>query len=285
MDVLASLTDEFLEGHFAPETLARARAYLDRFDGPPQLQQLSAGSVTATAFVQGSAPVPYHVQLHCEVGRPSGRSRARTSGWIFSLCTCPVRNMCKHGAAVALAIRLGHSPSARLPDWERRLGSLVDDLARAADQEVEQVPIALHFTLEERLVPAYRPGGGAVLGLRPMRPGTKQAWVKTGADWSDVPGLVAARRLLPDQADALGALHGALQRHRGYQVAGAAPALASFGPHLPRMLRAAVAAGIDLVPVRPLTEVTLRDKTVDLVAELTREDGTARLTLGVEVDG
>ena len=284
MDVLASLTDEFLEEHFAPETLERARDYLDRIDGAPHLQQLSAGSVTATAFVYGSAPTAYHVQLHCEVGRPSGRSRARTSGWIFSLCTCPVRNMCKHGAAVAMSMREGHVSAERVPEWERQLGSLVDNLARTADREVEQFPLALQFTLENRRVYSYR-DDGPLLCVRPLRPGAKQAWIKGGADWSDIPGAVLARSLLPEQADAIGAMHGALQRHRGYQVAGIAPTLAQFGPHLPRMLRAAEAAGVVFVPVPPLTAVTIREKPVGMTAEITSDGDVARMTLGLDVDG
>lgn len=284
MDVLASLTDDFLEEHFAPETLERAQGYLQRIDGPPHIQQLSAGSVTATAFVYGSAPTAYHVQLHCEVGRPSGRSRARTSGWIFSLCTCPVRNMCKHGAAVALSMREGHVSADRVPDWERQLGSLVEDLSRTADRDVEQFPLALQFTLENRRVYSYR-DGGPLLGIRPLRPGAKQAWIKGGADWSDIPGAVLARTLLPEQADAIGALHGALQRHRGYHVAGSVPTLAQFGPHLPRMLRAAEAAGVEFVPATPLTAVTVREKPVGMIAEITSDGTVARLTLGVDVDG
>ncbi|MEZ0581136.1 SNF2-related protein [Nocardioides sp. MH1] len=284
MDVLASLTDDFLEEHFAPETIERARGYLERIDGPPTLQQLSAGSVTATAYVQGSAPMPYHVQLHCEVGRPSGRSRARTSGWVFSLCTCPVRNMCKHGAAVALAIRTGHQEGPRVPEWERQLGSLVDDLGRTADRETEQVPVALQFSLDERRIRSYRDDGPSI-GIRPLRPGAKQAWIRSGADWSQVPGLVQARSLLPDQADAIGALQSALVRHQGYHATGTVPSLAQFGPHLLRLLRAAEAAGVEFVAVAPLRSVVVREKPVGLLAEVTNDGEVARLTLGVDVDG
>lgn len=284
VDVLASLTDEFLEEHFAPETLERAYGYLDRIDGAPHLQQLSAGSVTATAYVYGTAPTAYHVQLHCEIGRPSGRSRARTTGWIFSLCTCPVRNMCKHGAAVALSMREGHAPAEPVPEWERRLGSLVEDLSRTADRDVEQFPLALQFTLEDRRIYSYR-DDGPLLCVRPLRPGAKQAWIKSGADWSDIPGAVLSRTLLPEQADAIGAMHGALQRHRGYQTGGTVPTLAQFGPHLPRLLRAAEAAGIAFVPVPPLTAVTVREKPVGMTADITSDGTVARMTLGIDVDG
>ena len=80
-------------------------------------------------------------------------------------------------------------------------------------------------------------------------------------------------------------MHGALQRHRGYQVAGIAPTLAQFGPHLPRMLRAAEAAGVVFVPVPPLTAVTIREKPVGMTAEITSDGDVARMTLGVDVDG
>ncbi|KAA1420833.1 DEAD/DEAH box helicase [Nocardioides humilatus] len=284
MDVLASLTDDFLEEHFAPETLERAQVYVERIDGPPTLQQLSAGSVTATAYVYGSMPTAYHVQLHCEIGRPSGRSQARTAGWIFSLCTCPVRNMCKHGAAVALAIREGHVGVERVPEWERQLASLADDLNRTAADDVAQFPIALQFTLDERRIYSYR-DEGPMVGIRPLRPGSKQAWIRSGADWSDVPGLTNTRSLRAEQGEAVGALHTALQRHRGYHAAGVVPSLVQFGPHLPRLLRAAETAGIDFVPVPPLTAVTIREKPVGLVAEVTSDGEVARFTLGVEVDG
>ena len=245
---------------------------------------MSTASVSATAYVLGSSPTAYHVQLHCEIGRPSGRGRAHMSGWIFSLCTCPVRNMCKHGAAVALSIREGHTTGERVPEWERRLGTLVEDLSRTADREVERFPLALQFTLDQRRVHSYRDDGPR-LGIRPLRPGAKQAWIKSGADWSDIPGAVLARSLLPEQADAIGALHTELTRHRGYHVAGTIPALAQFGPHLPRLLRAAEAAGIELVPVPPLTEVTILEKPVGLAAEITSDGDLARLTLGVDLDG
>jgi hypothetical protein len=95
-----------------------------------------------------------------------------------------------------------------------------------------------------------------------LRPGAKQAWIKSGADWSDVPGAVLARSLLPEQADAIGALHTELTRHRGYHAPGTVPTLAQFGPHLPRLLRAAEAAGIELLPVPPLTEVSVLEKPI-----------------------
>src|SRR5436190_13584515 len=97
--------------------------------------------------------------------------------------------MCKHGAAVALSMREGHVSGERVAEWERQLGSLVEDLSRTADRDIEQFPLALQFTLEERRAYSYR-DDGPLPGIRPLRPGAKQAWIRTGADWSDIPGAV-----------------------------------------------------------------------------------------------
>lgn len=281
MNVLAELTDEFLEEHFAPETLERARAYVDRLEGPPRISQLSPGAVTATADVRGSRPSAYHVQFHAEVaGDPGGR---RSSGWVFSLCSCPVGTLCKHGAAVAFTVRQGFVGVGRSAPWERRLGTLVDELATQADPRVEPRPVALQLSRDQGH--GYRHRHGPQIGLRPLRRGTKQRWVKTGADWSDVPGAVLSRTVVREQAEALAALHAALQAHRGYYHTGAAPSLEQFGSQLHRLLSEAVAAGVELVAAPPLTSVRLREAPLALAADLTTPRTDARFELGIDVDG
>ncbi len=283
MNILSALTDEFLEEYFAPETLERADGYRDRLDGPPQLNQLSPGAVTATAYVIGTRPTPYHVQLHAEVGRPTGPSRTAPKGWLFTLCTCPVRTMCKHGAAVALSIRTGHTDSAPGSDWEHRLAALVDDVAKTAEPAVDQTPLALQLTLDHASGRFYRTG--PTIGLRPLRRGARDNWIKTGGDWSDVPSGITLRAYPPEQADAVGALHAALQANRGYYSTGLPPTLGSFGPRVVDLLRGAVAAGVELVAVPPLRSVALHDEPVALAADLTTVDGSTRLTLGLDVGG
>ncbi|HWJ81358.1 MAG TPA: DEAD/DEAH box helicase [Nocardioides sp.] len=281
MTILSALTDEFLEEHFAPETLERGETYRDRLDGPPEISQLTPGAVTATAYVVGTRPTPYHVQLHAEVGKPTGLSRTAPKGWLFTLCTCPVRTMCKHGAAVALSIRAGHVDTAAGHDWERRLGALVDDLARDAGP-AETDTLALQVALDD--APGRYRGAPAVR-VRPLRRGARGSWIKTGAEWSDVNAAIIARRYEPAQADAIGALHSALQAHRGYFATGLAPTLDQFGGRAVDLLHAAEAAGIPLVPQEPLREVVLHRDPVGLGADLTATEGGTRLTLGVEVDG
>jgi superfamily II DNA or RNA helicase len=279
MNPLAALTDDFLAAHFDPQSLARARDYAGTAVEELEISQLTAGSVTATAEVFGTRAVPYRVQLHAEIAPNSGR------GWVFSVCSCPVRSMCKHGAAVALTMRADFLRTGALPPWERRLEALVDELTRTASPLIEPHPMALQFTLEDRRRFYYDDGQGPVLGLRPLRPGAKQKWIRTGADWPSIPGAILARELFPAQAAALGALHSALQANRGYQVAGAAPTLDQFGPHLPRLLRAAVDAGIELLPARPLTSVSVSAEPVEVVADVTTAGDEARFALGVDVGG
>ncbi len=283
MDVLAALTDEFLEEYFSPETLERADGYRDHLDGPPEISQLSAGAVTATAYVTGSRPTPYHVQLHAEVGKPTGASRTAPKGWLFTLCTCPVRTMCKHGAAVAMTIRAGHAGSSRNTDWERQLGALVDDLARQSATFSEPVPLALQVSLDEGRGRYYQ--SGPSVGVRPLRRGSREAWIRSGADWSDINSGLLARTFEPAQANAIGALCSALQANRGYHSAGAPPSLGQFGPRAVELLRDAQVAGIEIVTTAPLRSLVLRDEPVALGADLTAADGGIRLTIGVDVDG
>ena len=100
MDVLAELTDDFLARHFDAGTLERARDIVAAGGvRRPEIGMRSAASVTATAEVLGSRETPYQVQLHVEA------PNASYAGWVFTVCTCPVRSVCKHGAALALTLR------------------------------------------------------------------------------------------------------------------------------------------------------------------------------------
>ena len=93
MNVLSGLTDSYLAEHFAPEVLQRAREYVDLVRDT-ELNSLSRGSVTATATVQGTRHEPYQVQLHAELGVDDN------PGWLFTVCTCPVRSAITAAARV-----------------------------------------------------------------------------------------------------------------------------------------------------------------------------------------
>ncbi|TYL45966.1 DEAD/DEAH box helicase [Nocardioides sp. BGMRC 2183] len=275
MNILAGLTDEFLSEHFAPETLERAAGYVASV-ADVELSSLSQGSVTATATVPGTRPEPYQVQMHAEVGAPGG------SGWLFTVCTCPVRSLCKHGAALALHLRRGFvGARAEAGGWQQSLGRLAEELRSAADAQ-RQVPLALEFSLDRRRS-SHRAGGRAIR-LRPLRPGNRQPWVRGGAEWSDLAHTTAAGAHPAAQAAAMGALQAMLQVHRVGSYGTQQPALEEFGPAVIRLLRDAYDAGVAFLAVPPLREVDLRRDPVDLVLEVTAASrGTAHeMLVGID---
>ncbi|WGY00086.1 DEAD/DEAH box helicase [Nocardioides sp. QY071] len=264
MDVLAELTDDFLARHFDAGTLERARSIVAAGGvRRPEIGMRSAASVTATAEVLGSREAPYQVQLHVEA------PNASYAGWVFTVCTCPVRSVCKHGAALALSLRQTFTQPAGEAAWRRSVERLVGELARQQPSVREEVPLALEVTLD-RGRGSYR-AAGPTLRVRPLRQGKSKPWIKSGAEWNDVAG--SPRGFVQRQADALAALHTQWAGHRGYYSAGVSPALDEFGDQVVRALRNARDAGVTLLAARPLVSVEVADEPAEVVAELGDVDG------------
>ncbi|MFC7503603.1 SWIM zinc finger domain-containing protein, partial [Nocardioides sp. GCM10030258] len=274
MNVLAQLSDAFLARHFDAGTLQRAREVVAAgFVRRPEIGLLSAGSVTATAEVQGSRVVPYQVQLHAEA--PSDTY----AGWLFTVCTCPVQAPCKHGAALALTLRQTFTQPAGEAAWRRSLERLVSELDRQQPRPHDEVPLALEISLEEPR--SHYRSVGPTLRVRPMRQGKNKPWIKTGADWSDV-GLGGVAQGFPkEQADAISALHALWAGHRAYYYAGVAPSLDEFGENVVRALRNARDAGVTLIAAHPLRDVVIADEPAEVVAELTDVQGGTSLRAAV----
>ncbi|GAB2986012.1 DEAD/DEAH box helicase [Nocardioides montaniterrae] len=279
MNVLASLTDAYLAEHFDPATIGRALSYVGAVRDI-ELSTLSAGSVTATALVAGTRDVPYEVQLHAEV---AGGARGR--GWLFTVCTCPVGSLCKHGAALAFALRRGFVESADVrakPQWRTSLGRLSEELRRELPSERDPLTMALEFAYEPARQRSWNGAGARVL-VRPLRPGAKQRWIKTGADWSDVPLLASRRQLVPSQAAALVALQTSLQVNHAYFAGGAASDVRDFGPQAVRLLRDAVDAGVEVVCRAPLREIVLAEEPARLTVDVAAGQGTTtELRVGID---
>lgn len=275
MDVLAELTDDFLARHFDAGTLERARAIVAAGGvRRPEIGMRSAASVTATAEVLGSRDTPYQVQLHVEA------PNASYAGWVFTVCTCPVRSVCKHGAALALTLRQTFTQPAGEAAWRRSVERLVGELERQQPSMREEVPLALEVTLD-RGRGSYR-SAGPTLRVRPLRQGRSKPWIKSGAEWSDVGG--SPRGFVQRQADALAALHTQWAGHRGFSSPGVSPALDEFGDQVVRALRNARDAGVTLLAARPLVSVEVADEPAEVVAELGDVEGgttmRAVVTLG-----
>ncbi len=261
MDIRDVLTDDYLVRFYAPGTLVRARGCLDRVEKLEVVHETSS-SLTLAATVHGTAPVPYEVQFHAEVND--------ASDWVFNACTCPVARMCKHGAAVALLMR-GASAPAPAPQWRGRLARLSAELTNRAEATLAGASLGL----EVSRAPGNRwsRGTSGDFAMRPMRPGARGGWVRSGADWTDLSGPVALSRFVPAQADALRALHRGLLGRHTYLVSGAAPMLDDFGDQLVPALRASVAAGVTVLSGLGVTSVALSSEPARIVADLTRRGG------------
>ncbi|MCP3422104.1 DEAD/DEAH box helicase [Nocardioides pinisoli] len=273
MDIRHALTDAYLAGYFDAGTLVRARHYLDAVDELEVVHETDS-SLTATATVLGTAPVPYEVQFHAEVDA--------ASDWVFSACTCPVARMCKHGAAVALTLR-SPEPAATGSAWRHQLGRLTGDLeARARSTLTGQ---RLGLEISRRPASRWSRGTAGELSMRPVRPGARRGWARSGAEWSDLAGPVATSRFVPAQVDALRALHRGLVARHAYLVAGAASALEDYGERLVPALREAVSQGVTLVPGAGLASVVVSPEPAGVVADLVEGDDELRLDVSVRLQG
>ncbi|MBA4024505.1 MAG: helicase SNF2 [Gordonia sp.] len=110
-------------------------------------------------------------------------------------CTCPVGYFCKHSVALLLdfARDAPESPRSTLtlvppvPDWEQKLRPL---LTRTPPRN-EPLGLQMFVTTPD----PRRRSGGPQFALRPLRPGTRTAWIRSGIDW---PTLMQAS---PDHFD------------------------------------------------------------------------------------
>ncbi|MDV7134560.1 DEAD/DEAH box helicase [Williamsia muralis] len=113
-------------------------------------------------------------------------------------CTCPVGYFCKHAVALLLtfadeAATSATPPIQRSPQWERTLQVLYSENHPKPPEK-----LALQAFLSAPSLFASR-ARRAQLALRPMRPGTRSAWIKSGVDWPAIvdlkPGTFAAQQL------------------------------------------------------------------------------------------
>ncbi|MEO9325518.1 DEAD/DEAH box helicase [Nocardioides sp. C4-1] len=276
MNVLHRLTPSEVARHFGRSTLERARPYAegDAVDGL-EISELTDEVVTATADVWGTEQRPYAV-------------RVRASAYhgvlsVASTCSCPVHHQCKHGAAVA--VRLGAmflAPVERT--WHDRLGELVDDLAALAPPETDPVPIALQLSYDEGRAQRLYYQAGPLLRLRPMRPGKKNNWIKSGISWSSVPLAQQREQFEPAQLEVVRALHTALERHGGYWYAGREPTVGDFGPDVVPLLLEAQASGMPLL-TQHFSALHLAGKPVTLAADVSRSDDGTEVVVGLDHEG
>jgi superfamily II DNA or RNA helicase len=281
------VTDAALTAAVGPEVLERARPYVSRsvLD-----VRLADDGRRLTGLVQGGGPTPYRTTV---VRTDGGRV-----GWAGA-CTCPVGDDCKHAVAVLLSLRPtiqtvpGGAGRGRSADrsWEEELEELV---AAAGDRgPAATVPVGLQFEVVEP-----EPGRGRasiaspgvrqrLVKLRPVVPGKRGQWVRTGISWRQLQYDSSRAGWDPAHLAALRALHATHQaaRNQYYSYAAVDVYLHEFGPGLWRLLAEAVADGVPLMTAdRPPRPVVLAGSPADVAVDLRQGGERTELHAVLRVD-
>ncbi|MGY1615936.1 SNF2-related protein [Geodermatophilus sp. SYSU D00691] len=275
------VTDPALAEAVGDDVLDRARPYVAR---SVLGVRVADDARRVSALVQGSGPAPYRTTVVLADG-------SRT-GWVGA-CTCPVGDDCKHAVAVLLTLRgrLPGRPVRRSRTWEDELA----DLVTAADAPGQAaVPLGLQFDLV-----AHEPGRGRasvgapgarqrLVQLRPVTPGKRGQWVRTGVSWRQLQYDSVRAGWDPAHLAALRALHATHQaaRNQYYSYAPVDVYLHEFGPGLWRLLAEAVADGVALLTAdRPARPVVLAAEPATIAVDV--RDGGDRTDLAavLRVDG
>ena len=247
------LTDGHLLATFGAATMVRGRQYaaMNRVTNT----RVEEGSVRAT--VRGNAMRTYETAVWPDPRRT-----------VDSSCSCPVGQRCKHAVALLVTLRSRGAES----DWRR-------SLARFTSTAVDgSVPLALAV---EQTVEGYT--------LRPMRPGNREAWIRSGATWDDV--RLSTAVFNPDHRTPLVAL---LDSRRGdaygYAIGAGHFQLDRMKAEGWRHLTEAVRAGVQLVSGndlsgRPLPPAELAAEPIVASILVEDADGGARVAPVLEHEG
>ncbi len=299
VDLSLVLEDDDLRRRYGQATLARARGYVEggmvvqvshRLDGD--------GDLDIRGTVAGTSSAPYSLVI--------GVGSSGQDLWIYSHCSCPVGEGCKHAVALLLVVRaeqeqqntaLGVAGGRR---WERRLASVLDELDERAAARTATVasPLALQVELNRRLSEsrfrawAEKEGAGAARGslrIRPLAKGARDNWVKSGVSWQDLPYLTRrSTKHDPAHVAVLNELLAAYRAasHATYYGAESHLSLSAFGPALWPLLRRVAEAGVVLVPGAGIADVEVRDEPVALSVDVNAADGRdAHVRVGVAHQG
>lgn len=281
------VTDAALTEAVGKHVLDRARPYASR-----SVLDVRVGDDARrlTGLVQGGEPEPYRTTV---VRTEGGRV-----GWAAA-CTCPVGDDCKHAVAVLLHLRPdiqraagGPRPGQSAPrSWEEELAELVTSAGRPA---LASVPIGLQFELVEP-----EPGRGRasvaapgtrqrLIRLRPVVPGKRGQWVRSGVSWRQLQYDSTQAGWDAGHLAAMRALHATHQaaRNQYWSYAPADVYLHEFGPGLWRLLAEAVADGVPLVTAdRVARPVLLAQQPADVAVDLRSGGGPAELSAVLQLDG
>ncbi|MBD3782521.1 MAG: DEAD/DEAH box helicase [Micrococcales bacterium] len=288
---LSELTNRELGDVCGTVTVARGLAYAR--EGRVVDVEVSADGAHATGWVGGSRGETYTTEVALRPHEAVGTRSVRR--W-HSECSCPVAGDCKHAVAVAARVReLDPTPARQeeppRPAWERALGGVLTE-----DGPRDVTPVGL--LIEEARAGSGRARvtddtGRAQLRLRPVVPGVRDAWIRTGVSWESFAGGYYGYGRVTYSDDHVDALTAIADAHRrsvrafGYGRMPDAILLDHLGPGWVSLLRSADRAGVRLLTdLTGSGEVAFATDPAELVVDIERTDDGAslhpRLDLPVE---
>ncbi|WP_264702325.1 DEAD/DEAH box helicase [Micropruina sonneratiae] len=246
------MSERALAELFGATTLARGQEYAKQGRVGHITVAQGGASTIVQAEVRGSAFRSYHTVV----------TRTAGTGTLVATCTCPVRSRCKHSAALLWHMRTV-SVRAATPSWQRALSEIAES-ARPAERGE---PLALQVTR-----------GGPGVALRPMVWGRSERWVRAGITWDNVQQPWMHQFLEEHRTALAGLARTRNERSSGYYSRRQDELwLGELGPGAWDWLRAAVAAGVELVPGRDTGAVRIADQPAVLASRLSRTEGGVRL--------
>ena len=292
VDLWLLLEDEDLRLRYGSPTLERGWDYVRRGKVLRVTHDTdSDGDLDIRGTVGGSTNAPYSVYV--SVGLSGD------GVWVYSRCSCPVAEGCKHAVALLLTVRekqerdnasLGTPGSKR---WERQLSSVLDeldDVAGAAGAPPKPLALQVDLNRSSSRTTGYQarvahstPQRGS-LRIRPLQRGARDNWIRSGVSWRDVAHLGTRRSYDPRQVAVLNEMlvaYRAASRQTYFGSETHLP-LGSFGGSLWNLLASAAEAGVELVPGAALTSLEVSPEPVTLQLDVNAApERDAHLRLGV----
>ena len=291
VDLSVVLEDADLRRRYGSVTLERAWDYYRTGQVLSVGHEVDGeGDLDIRGTVAGSTSAPYSTFV--SVGT------AERGLWVYSRCSCPVGEGCKHALALLIAVRAEQeetSYAAGNRRWERQLTSVLDELDDRQAPDAAGKPLALQLELSRP-----SPGRGyrgwsdpttpvrGTLRIRPLQRGARDNWVKSGVSWQEVPYLATRRTAAGEQAEVLAELLASYRAASRQTYFGSETHLtvAGFGPSLWGLLERARAAGLVLVPGPGVDSIEVHPGPVALELDVNAPPGSdVHLRLGLAVDG
>ena len=255
---VSQLSERLLADTFGSDTLKRGQAYAAQ----SRVGHIAVGSGTGGSLVQAQVRGSSYYSYATVV-----RHIAATDT-LISTCSCPVRSNCKHGAALVWHM---HTVNMRAltPAWQLALDEVTADAQPAGQGQPLAVSVA-------------RPSG--MVQLRPLVWGRSGRWVKTGITWDQL-AYPWQGNYREEHRVALAGLARARDQRASvnyYSRRADELWLGELGSSVWHWLRAALEAGVELVPGQGVNRVRLSPQPARLISRVVHtENGLGLRTMAV----